>query len=129
MLYYNLKKKMLLRLFPTSLTSFKHCIYFLINVMLYYNGGKCLFRLFPTFLTFLTLQTYRDGVQVSPRSPGTPSFLFANQNYECNGNEAVLGDCSQNSRICSSGQRSYLTCKGKLSFIFTQTRFLSLSKC
>lgn len=83
-------------------------------------GKKCLLRLFPTFLTFLTLQTYRDGVDVEARSPGTLSTLFANGNYECDGNEAVLGDCSQNSRICKSGQRTYLTCKGKLSVIFTQ---------
>lgn len=81
---------------------------------------KCLLRLLPTFLTFITLQTYRDGVDVSARSPGTPFISFANQNYECVGNEAVLGDCSQNSKLCKSGQRTYLTCKGKLSFIFTQ---------
>ncbi|XP_065943691.1 uncharacterized protein [Magallana gigas] len=52
-----------------------------------------------------------DGVDVSARSPGTPSISFANRNYECVGNEAVLGDCSQNSRICNLGQRTYLTCK------------------
>lgn len=80
----------------------------------------CLLRLFPTSLTFITLQTYRDGVHVSPRSPGTLSISFANQNYECDGNEAVLRDCSQNSRKCTFGQRTFLTCKGKLSFICTQ---------
>lgn len=88
--------------------------------MLYYNGRKCLLRLFPTSLTYITLQTYRDGVDVSSRSVSTSTVSFENQYYECDGNEAVLRDCSQKSRQCGSGLRTYLTCKGKLSFIFTQ---------
>lgn len=74
----------------------------------------------PTFLTFLTTQTCRDEVDVLPLLINTPSTSFANRYYECNGNEAVLRDCSQNSKQCVSGQRTSLSCKGKLSFIFTQ---------
>lgn len=84
------------------------------------KNPQYLLRLFPTFLTFLTLQTYRDGVDKSPQSVNTPSVSFANRYYECNGNEAVLRDCIQNSRKCTSEQRTSLTCKSKLSFIFTR---------
>lgn len=39
---------------------------------------------------FLTTQTCRDGVDVSPLLINTPSTSFANRYYECDGNEAVL---------------------------------------
>lgn len=87
-------------------------------------------RLLPNSQTFITLQTYRDGVDVSPRSVSTPSIFFASQFYECDGNEAVLRDCSQNSKHCGSGQRTFLTCKGSLSFfldnIFVTIKVLKL---
>ncbi|XP_052696254.1 multiple epidermal growth factor-like domains protein 6 [Crassostrea angulata] len=42
---------------------------------------------------------------------GGSSTLFANGNYECDGNEAVLRDCSHSSKQCFSGKRTSLTCK------------------
>lgn len=73
-------------------------------------------RSLPNSQTFITLQTYRDGVVVSPRLVSTASTLFASRFYECDGNETVLRDCSQNSEQCVSGLRTFLTCKGRLSF-------------
>lgn len=87
--------------------------------MLHHNGN-ILTAFVSYFPDFLTLQTYSDDVDVSPRLVNTSSISFANQYYECDGNEAVLRDCSQILKQCASEQRTSLTCKGRLSFIFTQ---------
>lgn len=79
-----------------------------------------------TYLTRIILIPYRDNSRLSAQL-STSENSFADENYECIGNETSILDCSKNDKQCPSVRvffkRTELNCKGK------GQRVLSLSDC
>lgn len=79
-----------------------------------------------TYFTRIMLIPYRDNSRFSAEI-STNENSFADENYECIGNESSILDCSKNDKQCTSFrdffERTELNCKGK------GQRVLSLSNC
>lgn len=69
---------------------------------------------------------YRDNNRISEETSKNENS-FADENYECIGNETSIHDCSKNDKQCPSFReffkRTELNCKGKGQHV------LSLSNC
>lgn len=79
-----------------------------------------------TYFTRIMLIPYRDNSRFSAQA-STNENSFADENYECIGNETSILDCSKNDEKCPPlrefFERTELNCKGK------GQRVLSLSNC
>lgn len=69
-----------------------------------------------TYFTRIMLIPYRDNSRFSEESSKNENS-FADENYECIGNETSILDCSKNDKQCPSFRdffkRTELNCKGK----------------
>lgn len=79
-----------------------------------------------TYFTRMMVIPYRDNSRISEETSKNENS-FADENYECIGNETSIHDCSKNYKQCPSFRdffkRTELNCKGK------GQRVLSLSNC
>lgn len=80
-----------------------------------------------TYFTRIMLIPYRDNSRFSAETSQNENS-FADENYECIGNETSILDCSKNDKQCPSFyidffKRTSLNCKGN------GQRVLSLSNC
>lgn len=79
-----------------------------------------------TYFTRIMLIPYRDNSRFSEETSKNENS-FADENYECIGNETSILDCSKNDKPCPSFRdffkRTELNCKGK------GQRVSSLSNC
>lgn len=79
-----------------------------------------------TYFTRIMVIPYRDNSRISEET-STNENSFADENYECIGNETSIHDCSKNDKPCPSFRdfftRTELNCKGK------GQRVSSLSNC
>lgn len=82
--------------------------------------------IFLTYFTRIMFIPYRDNSRFSAQT-STNENSFADENYECIGNETSILDCSKNYEKCPPFreffERTELNCKGK------GQRVLSLSNC
>lgn len=73
-------------------------------------------------MLFIFLNTYiscRDNIEFS--RDFTPTRIFEYSEYQCDGNETIIHECSTGGRVCLSDRnvRTRLTCKSEYEYVYT----------
>lgn len=73
------------------------------------------------FILKKTYITCRDNIEFSRDLTATSVTVFEKSEYQCDGNETIIHECSTGGRVCSSDWdvRTRLTCKSEYEYVYT----------
>lgn len=88
--------------------SYNFVLFFLSHIVLY------------VIYTKRTYITCRDNIEFSRDLTATSVTVFEKSEYQCDGNETIIHECSTGGRVCSSDRdvRTRLTCKSEYEHVY-----------
>lgn len=82
------------------------------------------------FILKNTYITCRDNIEFSRDFTPTSILVFEKSEYQCDGNETIIHECSTGGKVCLSNRdvRTRLTCKSEYKYVYTCLKYLICEK-